>query len=87
MKARFLPLFVAVLFFKSGNIPGKRLAKIMEQAHKPHLFHIEFGKLILAEPGHQAQAERVLRYAFVPAGGREGMAGMVFHGFGYVKQG
>ena len=75
-----LPLLVGLVrrrFAEGGDVAGKALAQVVDQAHADNLVHVGLRKLVPHPVGHQGNAPAVPGHALRPAAGGAAVAGGV----------
>ena len=78
VKQIIFPPGIGIGFDKSGDVPGKSLPQVMDQAHPDHPVQIQLGKLPGKKHGHQCQPPGMLRHAFGSSCGGDAVTGIAF---------
>ena len=78
---RMLATLILPGLFKAGDIAGKCLAQIVDNAHPDHFIHICFRKLFFHEESHQRHHPAMLGNAFMAAAGGITMSGSILQAF------
>ena len=78
---------VGVGLEKAGDVAGKALAQVVDQAHFNDLVHIRIRELVPEEEGRQRQPPAVVGHALVTVPRRPAVAGGVLQTVGGVQDG